>query len=522
MNNPDPPKRPISEKHEPSEENLTKSRIENENLNEYSKIPNNELMLRNENSELKEKLKEIFEKYKQSEENLTTLHIENEKLTNQIDEYSKIPNNEFMLLNENSELKEKLKEISKKYEENLLIFYIGIKHTYNENSKLREELKEISEKHKQSEENLTTSHIENEKFKKLTLDFIGKNARNKILVKENEGIISSQSQKDFEIQELQQKHEKEIEDLKNLLNKREKENQDLAEKNAELKTEASQYRSALGRVKNFRMNDDSVQLKSDILALQKMLKNYVTTLKGNFEINFNEIEKLMKKHKITTKITPQEPNKPLIKAVLQFHILNKIIEYAEEFFEINKNSGSLLHLEAVIASKSKELEVKLVEFSNSRNEIDAITQTASTKIRQVVNAALGNRGFSDILEENNVSQEHIFIKHYKDVLNEEMNKYRIIKNPMRKESIENIAPKLIREFIRIIWFRLKIQEPDAQMKWVPMNSEIDPNIMEGNWDDGDIDDLVVEICAFPIIGRDLDKKEKRKIYTRAQVFTKKK
>src|SRR6266498_3510832 len=225
MNNPDPPKRPISEKHEPSEENLTKSRIENENLNEYSKIPNNELMLRNENSELKEKLKEIFEKYKQSEENLTTLHIENEKLTNQIDEYSKIPNNEFMLLNENSELKEKLKEISKKYEENLLIFYIGIKHTYNENSKLREELKEISEKHKQSEENLTTSHIENEKFKKLTLDFIGKNARNKILVKENEGIISSQSQKDFEIQELQQKHEKEIEDLKNLLNKREKENQ---------------------------------------------------------------------------------------------------------------------------------------------------------------------------------------------------------------------------------------------------------------------------------------------------------
>src|SRR6266540_3155565 len=181
MNNPDPPKRPISEKHEPSEENLTKSRIENENLNEYSKIPNNELMLRN----------------------------------------------------ENSELKEKLKEISKKYEENLLIFYIGIKHTYNENSKLREELKEISEKHKQSEENLTTSHIENEKFKKLTLDFIGKNARNKILVKENEGIISSQSQKDFEIQELQQKHEKEIEDLKNLLNKREKENQDLAEKNAE-------------------------------------------------------------------------------------------------------------------------------------------------------------------------------------------------------------------------------------------------------------------------------------------------
>src|SRR6266498_2400467 len=73
----------------------------------YSKISNNELMLDDENSEPKEKLRK-------SEEGFTTLGIENEKLTNQIGEYSKIQNNELMLHNENSELKEKLKESKKK------------------------------------------------------------------------------------------------------------------------------------------------------------------------------------------------------------------------------------------------------------------------------------------------------------------------------------------------------------------------------------------------------------------------
>ncbi|PKY54856.1 hypothetical protein RhiirA4_410132, partial [Rhizophagus irregularis] len=58
------------------------------------------------------------------------------------------------------------------------------------------------------------------------------------------------------------------------------------------------------------------------------------------------------------------------------------------------------------------------------------------------------------------------------------------------------------------------------MRWIKTESSIDPSIMEGNWDKDDIDNLEVEICSFPMIGRDLEDVEKRKIYTHAQIFIK--
>ncbi|CAI2201248.1 4385_t:CDS:1, partial [Funneliformis geosporum] len=167
------------------------------------------------------------------------------------------------------------------------------------------------------------------------------------------------------------------------------------------------------------------------------------------EINIDQINILMKKYNVT--IT-SKPKYPLMKALLSFHILKKIMEEVELFFKKNNDSSSVLHLEADIMSKSKMLEKRLVEFSKTRNEKDSITQTASIKIRQEVNIALSNRGFSDVLNKN-ATQEHYFISHFKNILNEEMNKYRIIKDPAKKESIENMAPKLIRELIRIFWFR---------------------------------------------------------------------
>ena len=54
------------------------------------------------------------------------------------------------------------------------------------------------------------------------------------------------------------------------------------------------------------------------------------------------------------------------------------------------------------------------------------------------------------------------------------------------------------------------------MRWIDPDSDIDPSIMEGNWDKDEIDNLAVEICSFPMIGRYLDNPEKRKIFTHAQ------
>ncbi|PKK66740.1 hypothetical protein RhiirC2_752989 [Rhizophagus irregularis] len=66
-----------------------------------------------------------------------------------------------------------------------------------------------------------------------------------------------------------------------------------------------------------------------------------------------------------------------------------------------------MHLEAKIASKAADLENRLAYFSKTRSEKDVATQAASIKIRQEINIALGNRGFSDILRnENDKAQEH--------------------------------------------------------------------------------------------------------------------
>ncbi|PKY39301.1 kinase-like protein [Rhizophagus irregularis] len=290
-----------------------------------------------------------------------------------------------------------------------------------------------------------------------------------------------------------------------------------------IKEETFQGQSAL--ITNYRMDDDdknrSVQLKRDIEELQNKLKCYVTTLKGDFEIDFKEVINLMGKYNIKTKITPKQPNKPLIKGVLQHHIIKTITKDIRKYFKGNLNEHSIIHLEKEIATTAKDLENKLNDFSKTRNGDDTITQSASIKVRQDVNIALGNRGFSDVLSNGNYTS-HVYIIMKTTELNREMNKYRIIKDVIKRNYIEKLAPYLIREFTRIFQFRLKVQEPRAQMRWIKTESSIDPSIMEGNWDKDDIDNLEVEICSFPMIGRDLDDVDKRKIYTHAQIFTKRK
>ncbi|CAB5126732.1 unnamed protein product [Rhizophagus irregularis] len=288
-----------------------------------------------------------------------------------------------------------------------------------------------------------------------------------------------------------------------------------------IKEETFQGQSAL--ITNYRMDDDnknrSIQLKRDIEELQNKLKCYVTTLKGDFEIDFKEVNNLMGKYNIKTKITPKQPNKPLIRGVLQHHIIKTITKDIRKYFKENLNEHSIIHLEKEIATTAKDLENKLAYFFKTRNGDDTITQSASIKVRQDVNIALGNRGFSDVLSNGNYTS-HVYIIMKTTELNREMNKYRIIKDVNKKNNVEKLAPYLIREFIRIFQFRLKVQEPSAQMRWIKTESSIDPSIMGGNWDEDDLDNLEVEICSFPMIGCDLDDVYNRKIYTRAQVFTK--
>lgn len=113
---------------------------------------------------------------------------------------------------------------------------------------------------------------------------------------------------------------------------------------------------------------------------------------------------------------------------------------------------------------------------------------------------------------------HDFIIYVSDNLNSTMNQYRKINEANKKREVELMAPKLIQDIYKLFFFLLNVQEPKVQYKFCENGSKIDPNIMKGRWDDDDVPQLCVDICCFPIIGRDLDTPN-WKIYTHAKVFS---
>ena len=85
-----------------------------------------------------------------------------------------------------------------------------------------------------------------------------------------------------------------------------------------------------------------------------------------------------------------------------------------------------------------------------------------------------------------------------------MNQYRQINDVERKDEAEKLAPILIRDVIKIFWFRLMVQEPIPEIKFFESNTKINPDLMTGRWEDDDLDEICVDLCYFPAIGRDLD------------------
>ncbi|RGB42329.1 hypothetical protein C1646_683524, partial [Rhizophagus diaphanus] len=145
---------------------------------------------------------------------------------------------------------------------------------------------------------------------------------------------------------------------------------------------------------------------------------------------------------------------------------------------------------------------------------------ASTKLRKQIYSTLNNCGFSDIHGKSNTTHEHPFITFYKEKLNKTMNELRNIKD-QEKITVENLAATIIREVIKIFWFRLKIHESVVQYVWIPYNAKVDETFMKGgNFDDNDNENLYVNICYFPLIGRNLTS-DNHEVYVPAKVFVRK-
>ncbi|CAG8448561.1 8745_t:CDS:2 [Gigaspora rosea] len=150
---------------------------------------------------------------------------------------------------------------------------------------------------------------------------------------------------------------------------------------------------------------------------------------------------------------------------------------------------------------------------------DDVTKALPVKLRQQIYAVLGNRGFSKVLSEDTIA-EHPLINDIQQQLIQMMNRFRTINDPGKAIKLNDMIANIIRDVIRIFFFRLKVQEPEADPPhWFEHNDQVNPDLMEGTFDqDADCQD-VVKICSFPLIGIDLGDEKKRKTLFPAIVQT---
>ncbi|CAG8467921.1 10338_t:CDS:1 [Ambispora leptoticha] len=320
-----------------------------------------------------------------------------------------------------------------------------------------------------------------------------------------------------EKESMELEHQKVIQNLRDKIQKLEDENKKSLAKIKDLQTEkdaavkeAIVLQIALGDVRNVQWSDDDPndpeQLIKDIGRIQKSLTD-VTKVKGKqIQINEAKTNGLFDEYKIETHDEAHDA-KTALSLSLQRLIFKKVYEFIENLSSINEDDN----LESSIISTTKELVCFMEEFEATRSGDDDITRFTPIKIRQHVYASLGSRSFND-------PSHPIIIAITNDLLNE-MNKYREMLSEEDKNRLNVQLAELVIELIRFL-FRLSTQEPKLDVKWVKRGKKIRNELMQGPWDSGDSDNLVVNFCYFPAIGINLSDKKNLRIYCKAQVLAK--
>ncbi|GBB88695.1 hypothetical protein RclHR1_15260005 [Rhizophagus clarus] len=383
--------------------------------------------------------------------------------------------------------------------------------------KLQVEISSLFEKLKQKSSNLYSMTEEFNKLKDQCEKLQNENKKlredNEKLSREKQDFAKAKNLYDTKIKDSELKLQAQetndqageiITSLQNQLSSKETDIRDLKQRNIKLRDEASRYQSALGDVMNVRFDNNDqnnpVHLKQDILNLQRTLENYVTNLKVNIDINVKEVNVLIRQYGCQREMNPENLDKPFIKAVLQRKVLQQIFDFLKNYKKYKTGNYSL---ESEIDLKTTELSNMIKKFSETRVGNDEVSKVTAIKIRQQVYQLLGNRGFSDIISSQG-THIHNFIYHSSKNLNEIMSQYRQINDVGRKNEVEKLAQTLIRDVLRIFWFRLMVQEPIPEIKWFESNDKINPDLMTGRWEDDGFDEICVDICYFPLVGRDLD------------------
>ncbi|CAG8495839.1 11569_t:CDS:2 [Dentiscutata heterogama] len=273
--------------------------------------------------------------------------------------------------------------------------------------------------------------------------------------------------------------------------------EELTKKNEELKVEAAHYQSKLGDAKNFKLGDDdpnnSTALTRDIEHLQDNINSYARVKKG-VTLKLEAAKDALQQYGCSLENVANEDSeeKILIKWLLQRILIQNVTDMMGRYLKSNNSQlGPEGNRELELIHTTSKMTDLLGEFNKHRDGVDEVTQVAPIKLRQQIYAVLGDRGFADIKGEQ---KEHPFITHVS----------------------KHIDLLMSREIVKIFFFRLRVQEPEATFRWFKRGDKVDPIQMVGPWDEN-IDQWFVDICYFPLIGIDLDNENNRKILFQARV-----
>ncbi|CAG8602684.1 16305_t:CDS:1 [Funneliformis mosseae] len=342
---------------------------------------------------------------------------------------------------------------------------------------------------------------------------------NKLLTEHNNNVVLFN--KEYEAQKT--RYEKALanwrenyDHLNEQLNNKRKEYNKLSQTNDALREEASQYQSALGDAKNYRLGDNDAnnptQLTKDIEIIQDSISIFCK-LKGGVDINEQQLTVLLEKYKCNI----EEPgDKVLLKAALQRYIIETIIKKTEEYLkkELTPDEKNK-HIELEVINSTFNYLTTIKQLIYTRKGTDEVSTAAPTKIRQLVTAVLGDRGFCL----DNDGKEHEFVQELKIEIIEIMNGLRTIKKDDKRKENEELAAEIIRNVIKMFIFRIKVLEPPGEIEWIDNGAKIDPTTMEiGNLEDDDHEDYTVNLCSFPLIGVSLNSEKDRKVLVPAKII----
>ncbi|PKK67351.1 hypothetical protein RhiirC2_573046 [Rhizophagus irregularis] len=504
---------------------LQNNQVENDEINDFSPQTKKELdfndpnhynngtqIKNNEENALLEELNKTKESCNELEQSLKNIKGELSQEKKNSQKYKK------QLEKEKKTLNEKVRKLEGDLLQERQNFNFLIGKNQKEKQEFDSKLKVLEENHQRNTNQLNDRYNELESIKKNMKTHMENNINNL-----EQQLRDQRTKFQQEFKQAHEKYKKNINNIRQKLDEKGNGLRDLEDENARLKEEASKYQSALGVATNTRLGDGdqnhSIKLKNDILKLQNTLDNYVTHLKPNMDLNIKEIQKLAQEYGCLNEITAENPNKIFVKAILQRKVLDYVRGFSHELhnlIESQKITRGPLTLESDIVSKASEL-LKLINFfSVTRAGTDEVTDASMIKIRQQVYGILGNRGFNNIIDDDGNMRMHDFIALVSNELNKMMNHYRKINDPNRKEQVDAMAPKLIQDIYKLFWFRVNVQEPKTECEYFE-NVMINPGTMKGSWNEDEIDKLRVDICYFPLVGRNLNSSD-AKIFTLAKVF----